>query len=44
MARLTADDMIDIVRDCLGGETTETISDTRILRYINQSYLELSSE
>jgi len=44
MARLTADDMIDIVRDCLGGETSETISDTRILRYLNQSYLELASE
>ena len=44
MARLTASDMIDMVRDCLGGETTETISDTRILRYINQSYLELASE
>ena len=43
MARLTASDMIDMVRDCLGGETTETISDTRILRYINQSYLELAS-
>jgi len=35
--------MIDMVRDCLGGETTETISDTRILRFINQSYLELAS-
>ena len=44
MARLAADDMIDMVRDCLGGETTETISDTRILRYLNQSYLELASE
>jgi len=43
MARLTASDMIDIVRDCLGGETTETISDTRILRYINESYLELAA-
>lgn len=43
MARLTASDMIDMVRDCLGGETSETISDTRILRYINQSYLELCS-
>lgn len=44
MARLTASDMIDMVRDCLGGETTETISDTRILRYLNQSYLQLASE
>jgi len=44
MARLTADDMVDMVRDSLGGETTETLSDTRVLRYINQSYLELCSE
>jgi hypothetical protein len=44
MARLTASDMIDIVRDSLGGETTETLSDTRILRFINQSYLELASK
>ena len=43
MARLTASDMIDIVRDSLGGETSETLSDTRILRYINQSYLEIAS-
>lgn len=43
MARLTASDMVDMVRDALGGETTETISDTRILRYINQAYLELAS-
>jgi hypothetical protein len=43
MARLTADDMVDMVRDSLGGETSETISDTRILRFINQSYLELAS-
>lgn len=44
MARLTASDMVDMVRDSLGGETSETISDTRILRYINQSYLELASQ
>lgn len=44
MARLTAQDMVSMVRDCLGGETSETISDTRILRYLNQSYLELASE
>ena len=43
MARLTASDMVDIVRDSLGGETSETLSDARILRYINQSYLELCS-
>jgi len=44
MARLTAQDMVEMVRDSLGGETDETISDTRILRYINQSYLELCSQ
>ena len=44
MARLTASDMVDMVRDGLGGETTETMSDTRILRFINQSYLELCAE
>ena len=43
MARLTGADMLSIVRDSLGGETSETISDTRIMRYINQSYLELCS-
>ena len=43
MARLTADDMIAMVRDSVGGETSETLSDTRILRYLNQSYLELCS-
>jgi len=43
MARLTASDMIDMVRDSLGGETSETLSDTRILRFINQSYLEIAS-
>ena len=44
MSRLTASDMIDMVRDSLGGETSETLSDTRILRFINQSYLELASQ
>lgn len=43
MARLTGADMLSIVRDSLGGETTETLSDTRVMRYINQSYLELCS-
>lgn len=43
MARLAADEMIDIVRDMLGGETSETMSATRILRLINQAYLELCS-
>ena len=44
MARLTADDMIDIVRDCCGGETSETISDTRILRFLNEAALNLVSK
>lgn len=44
MARLTAQDIVEMVRDSLGGETSETISDTRILRYINQSYLEVCSQ
>jgi hypothetical protein len=39
MARLAADEMRDIVRDMLGGETTETLSDTRIMRFINMGYL-----
>jgi len=44
MARLTADDMIDIVRDCCGGETSETLSDTRILRFLNEAALNLASK
>ena len=43
MARLTASDMVDMVRDNLGGETSETVSDTRILRFLNQSYMEICS-
>ena len=44
MARLAADDMIDIVRDNCGAETSETLSDTRILRFINQAYQEIVSK
>jgi len=44
MARLTADDMIAIVRDCCGGETSETLSDTRILRFLNESYISYVSK
>ena len=44
MARLTADDMIDIVRDCCGGETSGTLSDTRILRFLNEAALNLVSK
>lgn len=39
MARLDADGMIELVRDYCGGETSETLSNTRILRFLNQSYL-----
>ncbi len=34
MARLDADDMIPLVRDASGGETSETLTDTRILRFL----------
>jgi len=40
MARMAADEMVDITRDMLGGETSETISDTRILRFLNRAYME----
>jgi len=43
MARMTADDMVDEVRLHLGGETTETISDTQVLRWINRAYADLAS-
>lgn len=43
MARIAADEMVEIVRDNLGGETTETMSSARILRFINQSYVEVCS-
>jgi hypothetical protein len=39
MARRTALDFVQEVRDIAGGETAETLSDTRILRYVNQSLL-----
>ena len=44
MARLAADEMRDIVRDMLGGETSETLSDTRILRYLNMGYLKTAAK
>ena len=43
MARMTAQDMVDEVRLHLGGETTETITDNQILRWINRGYVELAS-
>lgn len=39
MARRTARDFVDELRDLASGETTETLSDTRLLRYLNQSIL-----
>jgi hypothetical protein len=39
MARLTASGMVDMVRDYCAGETTETLNDTRLLRFLNQAYL-----
>lgn len=38
MARRTATDFINEVRDNAGGETSETLSDTRILRWVNEEY------
>ncbi len=43
MARMTAEDFVTIAREALGGETTEAISDATILRFVNQSYLEICS-
>jgi hypothetical protein len=43
MARLTAQDMVEMVRDYCGGETSETLSDTRLLRFLNQAYMEVCS-
>lgn len=43
MARMTASDMVDEIRDALGGETSETLSDARILRFINRIYTQISA-
>jgi len=43
MARMTATDLVSEIRLHLGGETSETVSDTQILRWINRSYIELAS-
>jgi hypothetical protein len=40
---MTASDMVTEIRLWLGGETSETISDNQILRWINRSYIELAS-
>jgi len=44
MARRTATDFINEVRDIAGGETSETVSDTRILRLVNEEYKLLCSK
>jgi len=44
MARRTATDFVNEVRDALGGETSETISDTRILRWVNEEYKTLCAK
>jgi len=43
MARMTAQDIVTEVRLHLGGETTETISDNQILRWVNRTYVDLAS-
>ena len=43
MARLTAQDMVEMVRDYCGGETSETLSDIRLLRFLNQASMEVCS-
>ena len=43
MARLTAQDMVEMVRDYCGGETSETLSDIRLLRFLNQAYMTVCS-
>jgi len=43
MSRMTASDMVDEIRLSLGGETTETISDNQILRWINRAYTDLAA-
>ena len=43
MARMSAQDIVTEVRLHLGGETTETLSDNQILRWVNRSYIDLSS-
>jgi hypothetical protein len=43
MARMTAQDIVTEVRLHLGGETTETLPENQILRWVNRAYLELAS-
>jgi len=43
MARMTAQDIVTEVRLHLGGETTETLTDNQILRWVNRAYIDLAS-
>lgn len=43
MSRLEGSEMANMVRDMLGGENEETISENRIKRWLNQAYLEVCS-
>lgn len=43
MARMSSLDIVTEVRLMLGGETTETLSDTQILRWVNRAYIDLAS-
>lgn len=43
MARMTAEDIVAEVRLHLSGETTETLSNNQILRWVNRSYIDLAS-
>jgi len=41
MARLSTSEFVDMLRDMLGGENEQTLSNTRLIRWLNQSYLEV---
>jgi len=41
MSRMTGSEFVDMLRDMLGGETEETLSETRLLRWLDQSHLEV---
>ena len=43
MARMTASDMVTEARASLGGETTESITNNQILRWLNRAYAQIAS-
>jgi len=43
MARMTAQDMVTEARSSLYGETTETLTDNQILRWLNRAYMQIAS-